>query len=675
MKESVVGLIGIALILIMVALFFIPDPFAKIYVCFQTVIGFIAFYFLWQSKGWYTHTNTAASLLTLIGVFGTFLGIFIGLQDFEIKDIEASISNLLEGLKLAFLTSLVGIGSAIFLKGAVAPLFQRKDKHPSEVERERFFEVLKSVETSGESNLLTQLKTLTETVEREESETREQSKAAWNAFYILVQEEGSSTHEALDSIKKGQNATLAQLENLTTTVSENVGEIAAKVGQIATGQLIEALKEIIRDFNKNLNEQFGENFKQLNEAVERTVVWQEQYRQQMDELADEFWIAAQSIEQTGRSAGVIAESSSKIAERSNSIVNCVERLDPILHTLNDQLEAFGELRQRALDAFPLIENRLNELTANFSNTVQTAIADSHASMEGQRIALETQTEQLQQVLENTTQQFNQLTTRFSDAVEASIAESHNSMNNQRNELTARFGNLETTMNGVLENTTQQFNQLTTRFSDAVEASIAESHNSMNNQRNELTARFGNLETAMNAALENMTQQLNRMTERFSEVVSNAIDQSHESMNNQRNELTARFGDLETAMAAANQQLQDVINDIGDELHSVFERSADRIAEVTRDFTQDLNRRLTEILQNQSRELSNIVERNREDMENHVNTLNQALREELTKSLTTLAGYLESLSNGFVQNYTEVASSYTQAIVELRQFVDAHNRTS
>lgn len=576
MKKSIEGLVclvGIGICLILMVHFFIPDLFAKLYVCFQIVVGFFAFNLLWKNKGWYTHTNTVASILTVIGVFGTFLGIFIGLQSFNIDKIDASIPDLLKGLRFAFLTSLVGIGSAILLKGVMSPLFQRKDRHPSEAERERFFEVLKGIETSGESNLLTQLKTLTETVEREESKNREQSKAAWEAFYILVQEEGSNSREALDSIKEGQNATLAQLKTLTTTVSENVGEIAAKVGEIATGQLIEALKEVIRDFNKNLTEQFGENFKQLNEAVEKTVVWQEQYRQQMDELADEFWIAAQSIEQTGRSASAIAESSDKIAERSNSIVNCVERLDPILHTLNDQLEAFSELRQRALDAFPLIENRLNELTANFSDTVQTAITDSHASMEGQRIALETQTDQLQQVMENTTQQFNQLTTRFSDAVETSITE------------------------------------------------------------------------------------------------------SHESMNKQRDELKTQFGNLETAMDAANQQLQGVINDIGDELDSVFERSADRIAEVTRDFTQDLTKQLAETLQAQSRELSNIVERNREDIENHVNTLNESLRKELTNSLTTLAGYLESLSNGFVQNYTEVAGSYTQAIAELRQFVDVHNRTS
>ncbi len=45
--------------------------------------------------------------------------------------------------------------------------------------------------------------------------------------------------------------------------------------------LIQALQEVIRDFNAKINEQFGDNFKQLNAAVEKILVWQEKYRQQL----------------------------------------------------------------------------------------------------------------------------------------------------------------------------------------------------------------------------------------------------------------------------------------------------------------------------------------------------------------------------------------------------------
>lgn len=551
MKKTIRALTLIGIV-IAIALSFIPDWFSRLYIFFQIVVGVYAFYLLWKNNGWYTHTNTVASILTVIGVFGTFLGIFIGLQSFNIDKIDESIPDLLTGLRFAFLTSLVGIGSAILLRGVVSPLFQRKGKHPSETERERFFKALKDIETSGESNLLAQLKRLTKAVEEEGSETR------------------GALVELQTNLTCGQSATTEELKKLTATVSKNVGEVAEKVGEIATGQLIKALKEVIRDFNKNLTEQFGENFKQLNEAVKKTVEWQEQYRQQMGKLANEFRIAAQSVEQSNKSLGEIAKSANEIADRSDSIVNCAEKLDPILHTLNDQLQAFSELHQKANDAFPLIEKRLDALTTKFSDTVQKAITDSQKSMEDQRDALKTQTDQLQQTVKATTENFNELTKDFSSAVKTSL------------------------------------------------------------------------------------------------------DDSQKSMEEQRNELTKRFGELKTAMDDANQQLQKTTGDIKAQLDSVFEKSADHITKTTTDFTQYLTGKLEQILTDQSKELSNIVERNKEDMEKHVDLLHTALRKSLGESLDSLASHLESLSKGFVANYTELAQSYTAAVTELRQFVNAHD---
>ena len=184
MKKSILGilaLLGTVTILILIAWIWIPDSFEEKYeftlgyVCFQIIVGGIAFGVLSKWKLWYTHTNTVASILTVIGVFGTFLGIFVGLLVFDITNIEQSIPGLLEGLQLAFLTSLVGIGSAILLKGVVAPLFQvfQKGKNPIELERDKFIHALKGIETSGEINLRAQLVTLNKTIKKEGSETRE----------------------------------------------------------------------------------------------------------------------------------------------------------------------------------------------------------------------------------------------------------------------------------------------------------------------------------------------------------------------------------------------------------------------------------------------------------------------------------------------------------------------
>ena len=165
---------------------------------------------------------------------------------------------------------------------------------------------------------------------------------------------------------------LTQLQELRTTFSKKqddligtFNEFATQMAENNTKALIEALEEVMRDFNAKISEQFGDNFKQLNEAVGRINEWQEQYRQQMDKLAAEFRIAAASIEKSRESLEIIAA-------RSDAIVSSAAKLDPILeaiqHQINlfeDNLEAFQNLANDARSAFPIIQRRLNELTLEF----------------------------------------------------------------------------------------------------------------------------------------------------------------------------------------------------------------------------------------------------------------------------------------------------------------------
>lgn len=59
---------------------------------------------------------TAPSILTSIGIFGTFLGIAIGLMGFNPDDVMSSVPTFLGGIKLAFWSSVVGIFTALILR-------------------------------------------------------------------------------------------------------------------------------------------------------------------------------------------------------------------------------------------------------------------------------------------------------------------------------------------------------------------------------------------------------------------------------------------------------------------------------------------------------------------------------------------------------------------------------
>ncbi len=436
------------------------------YVSFQIVVLLVVLGILWRNRSWYTYTNTAASILTIVGVLGTFIGIYIGLQEFNPKELQPSIEVLLNGLKLAFGTSIVGIASALLLKGVISPLFQKFQNGSDDPRRKtinEFANVLKealeSVETPGDSNLSSKLETLT-TVIKEDGKTtqnvlrsmqKDLTEAQGKSLEQLetltttisdghnqLRKDGEATRDVLcgmrSDLTNGQVNIFTQLETLTTTISEKNDliiasqkdeatetrktltnmqseftdrqnkafiqlrtltktvsyehiqlrkefenfskNVAESITELATKELISSLTTVIDNFNTQLSTQFGDNFRQLNEAVGKTIEWQEQYRQQMDTLADEFQIAAASIDRSRDSLESIAGSSSTIAKRSDSIVTISENLEPILHTLNDQLETFRDLRQRANDAFPIIEGRLDALTKEFSDAVQTAITDS-----------------------------------------------------------------------------------------------------------------------------------------------------------------------------------------------------------------------------------------------------------------------------------------------------------
>lgn len=64
----------------------------------------------------------------------------------------------------------------------------------------------------------------------------------------------------------------------------------------ATEQIIDALRQVIIDFNQNLTEQFGENFKALDASVKKLVEWQGNYKTQIEQMSEQY---QQSVESTG----------------------------------------------------------------------------------------------------------------------------------------------------------------------------------------------------------------------------------------------------------------------------------------------------------------------------------------------------------------------------------------
>lgn len=96
-------------------------------------------------KQWIEQMPTVVSTL---GVLGTFLGITLGLLHFDTENLDASIPLLLSGLKTAFLTSLLGMVGSLFLNRVVNRAMDKADN--KEGERHRQVETMNAL-----SNMIT----------------------------------------------------------------------------------------------------------------------------------------------------------------------------------------------------------------------------------------------------------------------------------------------------------------------------------------------------------------------------------------------------------------------------------------------------------------------------------------------------------------------------------------
>jgi len=136
--------------------------------------------------------------------------------------------------------------------------------------------------------------------------------------------------------------------------------------------LIAALEQVIRDFNTRLNEQFGDNFKKLNEAVGGILEWQETYRVQMAEMIEQQTVTAATMAAAARDYG-------SVVERASAFTEIASKLDALLGSLETQrmaiassLEQLGRLVDAAANGLPAIETQISEMTRQIGDGVRTS---------------------------------------------------------------------------------------------------------------------------------------------------------------------------------------------------------------------------------------------------------------------------------------------------------------
>ena len=354
------------------------------------------------------------SIIISIGICGTFIGICFSLFVFDSQNIEKSIPDLLGGLKLAFLTSIIGMFVSIVLSHKENSLSKLESQsHSSETK------ILKSIlKTNTETNGV--LIQISESMEKSNLKIIDQlvsTKSSILSCLKPILDEQKTTNNLFiafkDKVEIINDNMLQSSENIDQHFNKihiSLKQALEELSKGATEVVVTALKQVIADFNNNLKEQFGSNFKQLNEAVYKMIEWQENYKLTIIQVEKSLQNIQAQIEYNSSWIENFSEDYKKISKVHQDLREIITTNQHQIESLENGLNSLHKAGKGAELVVKSMEN--------FSSKIRSAIEEQSTALNNQSDSLRTQSENLKKELESSLGKLNTalvtLTNKFKD---------------------------------------------------------------------------------------------------------------------------------------------------------------------------------------------------------------------------------------------------------------------
>ncbi|WP_052501674.1 hypothetical protein [Thiomicrospira microaerophila] len=527
--------------------------------------------FIWAIVGRQNQAlkNYAPTLLTTVGILGTFVGIAYGLFGFDPRPgyIDASIAGLLDGLKIAFITSLLGMLLAIIYKTAIVWKSGQQTQQNPDMKEEVGIEDLLN-ELSSQSEQLTLQNTTMSDIKKSLSDDSESSLVG--AIKLLRSDNNDlnkRTHQHLADIQQltqKQADDLGRLDSIAHNIDSlnqlaiaqqtrfNVFEdrlwiklqdFADMLSKSATEQVIEALKAVITDFNNNLTEQFGDNFKQLNQAVLSLVEWQENYKQQLLEMQQQYALGVASIEKTQVSVQHISHSAEAIPVNMDKLKTILDVGQHQLAELERHLHSFEQMRDKAVEAVPQIQ-------ANIEQTLE---------------GVQTATRQLTEGLDTSA-------TQMSRSITKSVEDYENSIDR---------------VNGSLQQTSDLVMKNTEHTTEAFDGFVEQMSDNLNTVANKQVEFVKTLQDNIQSVTQQLDSQIKNVLTQLDKQIKSTVDEHIKQTESVRSALrTSAEKSLADTAESVQKQVSYIDEALEKEINKSMSSMGSALTSITQKFTKD-----------------------------------------------------------------------------------------
>ncbi|HEY9865038.1 MAG TPA: hypothetical protein V6D21_12755 [Candidatus Obscuribacterales bacterium] len=454
----------------------------------------------------------APTLLTALGVLGTFAGIYLGLQNINLDNISQgdnllkASAELMEGMKLAFLTSLFGLGSSsffmLFLAGGKWFREKRRDDLRSQLREIAILETPVRLlsrlgnQQSNQQELVETLKNVADSLSNLSADKI--GKSTGRYFQLVVQQEIKPLYQELyQELQQLRTTQESQGQTVETLIKQQGQTVETLIHQMET-QLIEpvvkrldesaALTQQTSLAVRELRESLGGITESLSSAISTI---QEFQKTTLVELKD-FAVNLQEILGQFRTdtEGVMQKVSLEIERAVNTSIEGMEA----------QRQAFELSAEKAADTFKGIRIDFEEELQKFRNEYQESL--NNFFTEQNQLLQETLGEQR----DGLAQVVNSLKTVFIEDSQHMSEEIQTSMK---------------TIKGTVEDVSKLSNILGLTSGERL-AQLQELARTIGDEANQVSRHYQNMTTQFNATLQAGNQQLAGYLQQANEVYSNRI---------------------------------------------------------------------------------------------------------------------------------------------------------
>ena len=431
-------------------------------------------------RGLRNNSNENAGNLVQLGLFGTFLGIFIGLMVFDPSDIKGSIPEFLGGMKIAFFTSVTGMLGSLILNNKVNKSINNDAG---------IGDVIHAI-NNGNENVSNKLDMVNSSV-------------GFLDKSIAGDGEGSLLNQMI-LLRSNLNDKFADLTN-------EFKDFAKLQAENNTKALVEAIREVIGDFNVKINEQFGENFKELNAAVGDLVLWQDNYKHVVEQSFKQFEMAVQSIDKSKEMLELIHSQYSENLSINEELKSSLSLLKVEHEDLNNKMEAFKELAVEAKTAFPLINDNIDKLTSGFSEKVEESI-DTVTD------AYKSQSDNASKIIAEINDNTNSVLTTVKDSVQISNSAIKETTEAMKESVDASMSEISDKIINGFNNSMTNIEQLQQKFGENIEGTILQIDDAL---RQELEKSLQSLGSQLASLSKRFVDDYADLTVRMQQVVNMA----------------------------------------------------------------------------------------------------------------------------------------------------------